>query len=198
MLFETSKDYSTLLIKRTDLPIRGARSRQKRGSRRGQYPSLSKRWTLLPGCTIAWLPSAAECPRPRVEFLQNCHVRQKKKNRCRLREINVFLDVNRIGPKNPYREEIFALLRSSNPRITFPTTRTYVLPLVTKVMISSSSISNLSRRDSYADRWSLVMTFFVVTLVQKKKENVANTSFKAFVLLSSSRFGDWTDLAGTQ
>ena len=94
----------------------------------------------------------------------------RKKNRCRLREINVFLDVNRIGPKNPYREEIFALLRSSNPRITFPTIRTYVLPLVTKVMISSSSISNLSRRDSYPDRWSVVMTFLVVTLVKKKKK----------------------------
>lgn len=79
-----------------------------------------------------WMPEASS----RVPLELSCQTEEK--NRCR--EINVFLDVNRIWPKNPYIERILEIswCSSTTQRVhdQLSTTKC-VLSVVTKAMISN-------------------------------------------------------------
>ena len=137
-----------------------------------------------------WMPEASTRVPPEL----SCQT--EGKNRCRPREIIVFLDVNRIGPKNPYRGKIFAraVFHESHERIAFITNdrALCVLSLVARAMNFQPflpgiciAIDDLPRRRCLPSG----------RRVARKRGGNAFRAACSLVFLSSSRFGDWTDLA---
>lgn len=105
---------------------------KSRGSIFGQALSAFPRMYDRLVAVSCWMPEASSRVPPEL----SCQTEEK--NRCR--EINVFLDVNRIWPKNPYIERIFEIswCSSTTQRVhdQLSTTKC-VLSVVTKAMISN-------------------------------------------------------------
>lgn len=156
---------------------------KSRGSIFGQALSAFPRMYDRLVAVSCWMPEASSRVPPEL----SCQTEEK--NRCR--EINVFLDVNRIWPKNPYIERILEIswCSSTTQRVhdQLSTTKC-VLSVVTKAMISN--VVDPHFYSAFIPRRSMIFR-------DGLEKTVSNSSF-SFVFLSSSCFCriDSTDTVG--
>lgn len=116
-----------------------------------------------------WMPEASSRVPPEL----SCQTEEK--NRCR--EINVFLDVNRIWPKNPYIErriplrDIGGVPRPRNVSTTNSRRPSVFCRWLPRRWFRTSSIHTFIPRLFHADRWSSAMAW------KKQQFLVRNFSF---------------------